>query len=159
MALKHCLHSFLKQSDSLSTSLCPLLTIPSFRNSLSTGITWHSVCHFPDISLLLSSHCWGKLSIHQVGPPDCKVHTFLAKQPIGEGCSRPAFKDWHHCKVSFDFFHLHYIFSSQACSDKILLKVSPCYIDLKPVWGWYVLYCYRVMKRVWSERLHNPQVI
>lgn len=63
LALKHCLYSFVKQSYSLSTFLCPLSPFPLF----ATRITWRSVGHFPNISLLLSSHCKGKLLIGRVG--------------------------------------------------------------------------------------------
>lgn len=63
LALKHCLYSFLKQSYSLSTFLCPLSPFPLF----ATRITWRSVGHFPNISLLLSSRSKGKLLIGRVG--------------------------------------------------------------------------------------------
>ena len=48
LALKHCLHSFLKQSDSLSTSLCPLSLVPLFF--LHQPVNWNHLaecCPFP----------------------------------------------------------------------------------------------------------------
>lgn len=98
LALKHCPYSFLKQSYSLSTFLCPLSLFPLF----ATRITWCSVGHFPNISLLLSSLCKGKLLISRVGLKKLQSELFFSPKRTHSAAG----KDCYQHKVSLNsYFH------------------------------------------------------
>lgn len=87
LALKHCLHSFLKQSDSLSTSLCPLSLVPLFFFAPACQLEslGRVLSISPTSPSCMSSHRWGKLSINRVGPPPTAESTtfYLPERPAG----------------------------------------------------------------------------
>lgn len=92
LALKHCLHSFLKQSDSLSTSLCPLSLVPLFFFAPACQLEslGRVLSISPTSPSCMSSHRWGKLSINRVGPPRLRsAPHFISQNDLQESTTTP----------------------------------------------------------------------